>query len=130
VAAPELRKIMLVEDDPDIQVVAEMALGAVGGYEVKMCSDGREALAAVDDYAPDLILLDVMMPDMDGPTTFGELRRRPERADTPVIFMTAKVQPDEVHGYQQLGALGVIAKPFDPMTLASEIEALWRRAYE
>jgi len=122
---PKLDKILMVEDDLDIQTVAEMALAAVGGHTVHLCSSGQQALDDVAGFAPDLILLDVMMPGMDGPTTYHALRSRPETATTPVIFMTAKVQPAELASYKTLGAIGVIQKPFDPMTLSSDVAALW-----
>ncbi len=121
----ELNLVLYVEDDPDIQMVAQMALEVVGGLALRSCSSGREALAAVASCRPDLILLDVMMPDMDGPATLAQLRKLPATADTPVIFMTAKVQAAEVAHYKSLGALGVIAKPFDPMVLAQQVRQLW-----
>lgn len=121
----ELTRILYVEDEPDIQAVAKLALENLGGFTVRVCSNGQEALAAVDEFAPELILLDVMMPGMDGPTTLQALRGRESTATTPVIFMTAKVQRQETEQYHQLGALGVIAKPFDPMTLADEIRQIW-----
>ncbi|RYY83161.1 MAG: response regulator, partial [Comamonadaceae bacterium] len=78
--------------------------------------------------APDLLLLDVMMPGMDGPTTLARLRERPGTARTPVVFMTAKVQASEIEHYKALGALGVVTKPFDPMGLAAQVQALWAGA--
>lgn len=120
-----LQRILMVEDEPDIQEIAGMALEAVGGFEVKICSSGREALQQAPSFAPDLILLDVMMSEMDGPSTLEHLRRLPELAHTPVIFMTAKVQPHEVARYKELGALDVISKPFDPMTLSDNVRAIW-----
>ncbi len=120
-----LEKILLVEDDPDIQSVGRLSLEAVGGFTVEVCSSGKEALQVAPNYLPDLILLDVMMPGMDGLTTYAALRENPALRATPVIFMTAKVQSHEVAHYQELGALGVISKPFDPMSLADEIRALW-----
>lgn len=130
VANPVLNRILLVEDDPDIQVVANLALQSVGGYTVQICGSGREALDIGSAFNPDLILLDVMMPEMDGPKTLEALRAIPEMAKTPVIFLTAKVQTHEVSYYQQLGALDVIAKPFDPMTLAADISQIWMRGHE
>ncbi len=124
-----VERILCVEDDPDIQAVIRLALERVGGFTVKLCSSGPEALEAVAGFRPDLILLDVMMPGMDGPTTLSALRRLPRAASLPVIFMTAKVQPDEVAYYHRLGALGVIAKPFDPMTLSREILQHWLRRH-
>ena len=122
----ELKTILYVEDDGDIQTVAQLALEMVGGFTLKSCTLGREAIAAAaGGFQPDLLLLDVMMPEMDGPTTLAGLRQTPATATTPVIFMTAKVQASEVAYYKSLGALGVIAKPFDPMLLASQVQALW-----
>lgn len=121
----ELKKILLVEDDADIQAVGQLALEAVGGFTVMVCSSGMEAVSKVEIFAPDLILLDVMMPGMDGPTTLAALREKPLTRATPVIFMTAKVQPAEIKSYQQLGALNVIAKPFDPMQLSETIRGMW-----
>ena len=122
-----LQNILYVEDEPDIQAVAQVALEMVGGFTLKICSSGQEALEAVQTFAPDLILLDVMMPGMDGPTTMLELRKLPELMDTPTVFMTAKVQPGEISEYLALGALGVIAKPFDPMKLATEVRTIWEQ---
>jgi CheY-like chemotaxis protein len=120
-----LPRILYVEDEPDIQTVAKMALEMVGGFEVKICSSGEEAVCEAEDFAPDMILLDVMMPGMDGPSTLEALRKKTSLADTPVAFMTAKVQPAEVAHYKSLGARDVIAKPFDPMTLADQVKAIW-----
>ncbi|MBR7801282.1 response regulator [Undibacterium fentianense] len=121
-----LSKILYVEDDLDIQAVAQIALEVVGGFTLKTCSSGAEAIAAIEQgFVPDLLLLDVMMPNMDGPTTLSELRKLPTTSATPVIFMTAKVQSSEQDYYFTLGAIGVIAKPFDPMTLATQARTLW-----
>lgn len=127
--APSLQHILLVEDDPDIQVVAKLALEAVGGFRVTICSSGQEALTSAGQLLPDLVLLDMMMPDLDGAGTLAALRTMSASAATPVIFMTAKVQPHEVTEYKALGAMGVIAKPFDPMTLSSSIKTLWEQHY-
>ncbi|MFZ6748575.1 response regulator [Undibacterium sp. Ren11W] len=124
-----LTHILYVEDDLDIQAVAQIALEVVGGLSLKTCSSGAEALASANaGFVPDLLLLDVMMPNMDGPTTLLELRKLPATANTPVIFMTAKVQSTELDFYISLGAIGVIAKPFDPMELSSQVRALWSKA--
>ena len=120
-----LNRILYVEDEPDIRFVAEMALQAVGGFTVITCASGEEALSAAPEARADLLLLDVMMPGMDGPGTLKALRALPATAHTPVIFMTAKVQAAEVAVYKALGALEVIAKPFDPMTLAAQIQRIW-----
>jgi CheY-like chemotaxis protein len=124
--AHELSKILYVEDDMDIQSVAKIALEVVGGFTLHSCSSGKEAVEPKSaEFAPDLLLLDVMMPEMDGPTTLKHLRAMPGLETTPVIFMTAKVQANEVAHYKSLGAIGVIAKPFDPMQLATQIRQLW-----
>ncbi|MFL6693558.1 MAG: response regulator [Ramlibacter sp.] len=120
-----LKKVLYVEDDADIRTIASLALEAVGGLTLQACASGAQALAQATVFAPDLLLLDVMMPGMDGPTTLARLRELPATRDVPVIFMTAKVQASEVQHYKALGALGVISKPFDPMALASEVQALW-----
>ena len=123
--SPSLHRILYVEDEPDIRVVAQMALEAVGGFTVIACAGGREALGAAADARVDLLLLDVMMPGMDGPSTLQALRELPATANTPVIFMTAKVQATEVAAYKGLGALDVIPKPFDPMELSAQIRRIW-----
>lgn len=127
--AEKLTRILYVEDEPDIRMVAQLALETVGGFTLEACSSGSDALAKIAAFAPQLILLDVMMPDMDGPTTLAKLRQLPQFAATPVIFMTAKVQPREVASYKEMGAVDVIHKPFDPMTLASAVTAIWERCH-
>ncbi|MEC5214093.1 two-component system OmpR family response regulator [Polaromonas sp. CG_9.5] len=122
---PSLCRILFVEDEPDIRAVAQMALEAVGGFAVIACASGQEALSAAPHARADLLLLDVMMPGMDGPSTLKALRELPATANTPVIFMTAKVQAAEVALYKGLGALEVIAKPFDPMELSAQIRRIW-----
>lgn len=126
--ASELKRIMYVEDEPDIRAVAELALAAVGGFEVALCESGEEALERAASFQPDLILLDVMMPRLDGPETLLALRAQPGLADIPVAFMTAKVQPSEIEAYKALGAIEVIAKPFDPMTLSERVREIWNRS--
>ena len=128
--APPLSRILLVEDDPDIRMVAGVALEGVGGFAFRACASGPEALADAPAFAPDLFLLDVMMPEMDGPTTLQRLRGIPSLAGVPAVFMTAKVQPREVAQYRQAGAADVIAKPFDPMTLAGTVRTIWGRIHE
>ncbi|WP_027328764.1 response regulator [Marinimicrobium agarilyticum] len=122
-----LQRILYVEDEPDIQAIAQIALESLGGFELKVCSSGEEAIKAADSFKPDLLLLDVMMPGMDGPRTLAALRRRSATAETPVIFMTAKVQPNEIDHLKSCGALDVIPKPFDPMTLSDQVRAIWHR---
>lgn len=124
----ELKKILYVEDEPDIQMIARVALENVGGFELLVCSSGAEAVEKAAAFAPDMFLLDVMMPGMDGPTTLAELRKIPQLANTPVMFMTAKVQPQEVEFLKSLNVAEVIAKPFDPMGLANNIRESWAKA--
>ena len=126
---PDLNKILYVEDDLDIQTVAQMALEAVGGFELKICSSGSEAVDAAPAFGPDLILLDVQMPGMDGPTTMKNLREHADFSETPVVFMTAKVMPADIESYKALGAVDVISKPFDPMTLSEQIREIWNTAH-
>lgn len=122
-----LARILYVEDEPDIRAIAQMALEAVGGFSVTACASGSEALAAAPTAQADLLLLDVMMPGMDGPSTLNALRALDATAKTPVIFMTAKVQAAEVAQYKELGAIEVIHKPFDPMELSAQIQRIWER---
>lgn len=124
----ELIRIMYVEDEPDIRAVAKLALEAVGGMTVNLCERGDLAVSQAEEFKPQMILLDVMMPGMDGPSTLKALRENPTLQAIPIAFMTAKVQSHEIEYFKSLGALGVIAKPFDPMTLADEIRDLWRNA--
>lgn len=123
----ELSRILYVEDDPDIQHIAQLALEIVGGFTVEICSSGQEALEKAAAFGPQMILIDVMMPAMDGPTTLLRLRELPETTNTPAVFLTAKAQPGEVAEYLSNGAVDVIAKPFDPMTLADRIREIWEK---
>lgn len=124
-----LQRILHVEDDISIQEVAKVALEIVGGFEVTSCDDGQSALSRADAWQPDLILLDVMMPGIDGPTTLGKLREQASTQAIPVVFMTAKVQPSELEHYRAIGALDVVIKPFDPMTLAEQLRRIWEQRH-
>jgi len=124
-----LTRVLMVEDEPDIQIVARLALETVGGLTVEVCSSGKEALERAPAWNPELILMDVMMPGMDGPSTLKELRARADTRAIPIIFMTAKVQPQEVANFKMIGALGVIPKPFDPMTLAATVRSIWEKEH-
>lgn len=117
-------RILYVDDEDDIREVAVMALELDPGFLVRDCGSGRAALAVAAQWKPDLILLDVMMPDMDGPATLAALRAQPETADTPVAFITARAGRDDAERLAALGACGIVAKPFDPMTLAAQVRAL------
>jgi len=127
--AEKLTRILYVEDEPDIQMVARLALETLGGFTVEVCSSGNEAIERAPAFQPQFILLDVMMPGMDGPSTLKALRELPQTVAIPVAFMTAKVQPGEVAHYMELGAVDVIAKPFDPMTLANKVQDIWTRCH-
>ena len=119
-----IEHVLLVDDDPDIRLVGELALSSVGGWRATVAGSGMEALEMASAEQPDVILLDVMMPQLDGPSTLKALRARHDTAHIPVIFCTAKAQRHEVEHFRSLGAVGVIAKPFDPMTLATDVAAL------
>lgn len=122
-----LRTILLIDDDADIRQVAEIALKAVGGYQVQCCTSGAEGIASARMAMPDLILLDVMMGGMDGPATLAALRADALTDTIPVVFMTAKSQRSDIAQLRALGAIGVIAKPFDAMQLAAQVAELWRQ---
>jgi CheY-like chemotaxis protein len=111
-------RILHVDDEPDIREIVGMSLGLNADFEVRACACGADAVTTAAEWSPFLILLDVMMPGMDGPTTLTHLRKEPRTADIPVLFMTARAQALEVQQLIALGAQGVISKPFDPMTLA------------
>ncbi|MES2494281.1 MAG: response regulator [Pseudomonadota bacterium] len=123
--SPQLRSILIVEDDPDIREIAALSLEALGGFSVATAESGAEALVKAPDLVPDLILLDYMMPGMDGGEVLAALRADPRLARIPIAFMTAKVRPDEVARLKALGAVAVIAKPFDPGELPNEIARIW-----
>lgn len=106
-------------------MVLELAL-STGGFSATVCSSGAEAIDCVSDVRPDLLLLDVMMPGMDGPTTLRELRKLPHTEHTPAIYLTARVQPAEIEEYLAGGACAVIPKPFDPLKLPERIRQIWR----
>ena len=120
-----LRRILCIDDERDILDVAKMCLEVLGGYEVVVCESGAAGLAQAAASLPDLILLDVMMPGMNGPETLEALQADPALAQIPVIFVTARVQAEEVRSYLRLGAVAVIPKPFDPMALAGQVREIW-----
>lgn len=120
-----LQHILYVDDEPDIREIVQFALGLVPQLTVSTASSGAHALQIMQEKPPDLVLLDVMMPTMDGPTTLQRMRVIPALQAIPVIFMTAKAMPQEVARFRSLGAAAVIAKPFDPMLLAEHIFGVW-----
>ncbi|MBY6006129.1 response regulator [Salipiger bermudensis] len=116
-------KILYVDDENDIREIAEMALELEESFEVRTAASGQAGLELARSFQPDLMMLDVMMPGMDGISTFGAARNDPALADIPIVFVTARTQTHQVAELMELGALGVIPKPFDPLTLAEDIEA-------
>ena len=112
------QRILLVDDDPDVRLIAEVSLE--DRFEVVSVTSAEELLARVEELAPDVVLLDVMLPGDDGPTALRKLRERME-APPPVVFLTARVLPDELSRWTSLGALGIIRKPFDPLSLPTEV---------
>ena len=125
---PFLKKLMLVEDEPDIRFVICQVLEKLGGFEVFPCSSGAEALETINTFDPQLVLLDVMMPDMDGPATLKALRKLPRLQALPIVFITAKTQLDEVEKLKKMGAQAVIKKPFDPKKLSEQLRSIWQEA--
>ena len=122
----ELQRILHVDDDDDIRAIAAMALELIGLFELLQCASGKQATEEAASFRPDLLLLDYMMPDMDGKETLCELRKIPGLNDVPVVFMTARVNENLSNDLRRDGALGVIAQPFDPMDLAAQLRALWQ----
>ncbi len=120
-------RIVYVDDEPDIREIVTFALEDEADMQVRMCASGSEALRSIQADPPDLVLLDVMMPGMDGPSTLRQIRALPGLSDVVAAFVTAKVQPSEVDEFKAMGAIGVIAKPFDPMLLPAQVRDLWAR---
>lgn len=127
--AHTLTKILYAEDEADIREIAVLAIESIGGFEIATCDSGAEVLGLAKDFQPQLILLDVMMPIMDGPSTLLALKQDLLLKDIPVIFLTAKIMTDEINHFKQMGAIDIIAKPFDPMTLSSQIQTIWDNYY-
>ncbi len=121
----ELQNVMVVEDNAQIRTIVRVALEKVGKLTVCACESGIEALQALENFLPQLILLDVMMPEMDGPTLLRRLRERPDTAAIPVVFLTAKTTTQEIKAMRELGVVDVIGKPFDPITLHKTVKSIW-----
>ena len=121
-------KILHVDDSEDIRDITMLALETIGGLEILQCGSGAEALSKALSFQPDLFLLDVMMPEMTGPETLRRLRELPPFVNTPAIFLTAKAQIEDIEYLKGLGAIEVITKPFDPMTIAAKIVEIWKLA--
>ncbi len=120
-----LNKILYAEDEPDIREIASLALEGIGQFEIITCESGIEVIDLAMSFQPQIILLDVMMPNMDGPATLKALKGHETLKDIPVVFLTAKILPDEIARFKASGAVDVINKPFDPMTLAEQITYIW-----
>lgn len=119
-----MKTVLIVDDEDDIREVAKMSLEMLAGWNIESANCGSAGIAKALEVLPDAILLDVMMPDMDGPTTFLKIRQTPTISDTPVILLTAKVQAADKERFKAMGVSGVIAKPFDPMALSTQIEEI------
>ena len=115
-------KVLIIDDDPDIRLIVRVSLSR-RGFAVAEASNGPDGLRSARDDRPDVIVLDVMMPEMDGPATLRALLADPAVAGIPVVFLTAKAMRSEVDRLRALGATGVLLKPFDPLSLAAELEA-------
>jgi len=120
-----LERVCYVEDDEDIQRIVRMSLERVGKMTVEIVGDPMVAIDAIVGFKPDLVMLDWMMPGMDGPTLFKRMQENPQTKDLPVVFMTAKATPTELQELRALGALGAISKPFSPKDLPEQLRALW-----
>ena len=121
----KLQRIVHVEDDESIRAIAKIALERIGSFTLLSCASGSEALEKTKQFAPDMILLDVMMPGLDGPTTLKKLSELMDLTDVAIVFMTAKVQSTEIEYYKSIGACNVVLKPFDVMTLSEQLGQYW-----
>jgi CheY-like chemotaxis protein len=122
---PPLAHILCADDDADMRMILAVALEAIGGWRVSLAADGEQVLAAARADRPDLILLDASMAGVDGPSALARLRADPALADVPVVFVTGHASPHQVAAFRALGAIDVIAKPFDPISLAERVRATW-----
>ena len=124
-----LQRILLADDEPDILEISRIALETVGGFEVSVCSSGKMLLERLPEFGPDLVIVDVLMPDMTGPEVFEEIRRRPEYDEIPVIYLTGVIQEEELEDLRETGVADIILKPFDPMTLADRINGVLKGSH-
>lgn len=123
--AKPLKKILCIDDDQDILSIIEFSLAEVGGYEIKACNSGAEALKVAEEFMPQLFVIDVMMPGMSGPETLGELHKKEVFMSTPAIFLTANANFAAYSEAKPPKLLGVLTKPFDPMQISERIQKLW-----
>jgi CheY-like chemotaxis protein len=121
----QFERVMCVEDDPDIRMILDFSLGRMGGFSLCLCESGMQALERVPEFKPQLVLLDVMMPEMSGPETLVKLREMTDIQGVPIVFLTAKAMQDEVEALLEHGATGIIVKPFDPVALPQNIRIYW-----
>lgn len=124
-----LKTILYVDDEPHIRELVEIALTLTGTLSVETCDSGECALNLLPTLKPDLVLLDAMMPGLDGPGILAAMRSDERFKSVPVIFMTAKAMPSEVSRFIAMGAVGVIPKPFDPMRLEQQVTDLWQQSH-
>ncbi|MBD3870929.1 MAG: response regulator [Acidobacteria bacterium] len=124
-----LQRILLADDEPDILEISRIALETVGGFEVSVCLSGKTLLERLPEFKPDLVIVDVLMPDMTGPEVFEEIRRRPEYDEVPVIYLTGVIQEEELEDLRETGVADIILKPFDPMTLADRINGVLKGSH-
>jgi len=123
----KLDKILCIDDDPDILAITQIALEVLGGYTLRTCTGGDEGIRQSADWQPDLIICDVMMPELDGMATLKLLRENRSTAQIPLVFLTARVEKAEMEEYRRLGADGVIEKPFDVEALPNEVQNVWKQ---
>ncbi len=123
----QLNRVMHVDDEDDIREVTKLALESIGNYTVCSCESGAVALEKLSEFSPEIILLDVMMPEMSGPDVLRALGKMPYGMDAPVVFMTARVQSNDLDALKALGAIDVIQKPFDPLALSDQVGKIWGR---
>ena len=125
----KLQKILHIDDDTDIRAIAKMSLETLGGYEVISCHSCDAALKELETHTPDFILIDVMMPEIDGPETLDIIRKQEKFRNIPVAFMTAKIMDSEIERLRQRDINGIIKKPFNPTDLCSDIQKFWDEAH-
>lgn len=125
-----LHRIVHVDDDESIRAIVKIALERVGKFELLSCASGAQAIADIPAFAPDMILLDVMMPELDGASTLKLLKEKTDLQDVAVIFITAKVQATEIETYKKMGACNVIIKPFDATSLSDQLRLYWTHFHE
>lgn len=124
-AEKELKKILIAEDEQDIRRIIQLSLELLGGFELEICENGSTVVEKALKFKPDMILLDVMMPVMDGPAALKEIKNHNELSQIPIIFLTAKVMSEEISAFKKEGVCEIIAKPFDPEKLHTQLKTIW-----